>query len=136
MTARILQPAQWPRPSGYANGISVRGRQIFLAGQIAWNEQCELVGDDLVSQSRQALLNIVEILRCDGAGPEHLVRLTWYVLDRNAYVASARALGEVYREVVGRHYPAMSAVQVSALIEPGALVEIEATAVVPDDVSA
>ncbi len=133
MTAKVLQPDGWLRPRGYANGISARGRQIFLAGQIGWDANARLVGSDLVSQARQALTNIVEILACDGARPEHLVRLTWYVLDREAYVASARVLGEVYREVLGRHYPAMSAVQVSALIEPGAVVEIEATAVVPDE---
>ncbi len=132
MSARVLQPAGWPRPRGYANGMSARGRQIFVAGQIGWDADAQLVGTDLVSQARQALTNIVEVLACDGARPEHLVRLTWYVLDREAYVSSARALGEVYREVLGRHYPAMSAVQVSALIEPGAVVEIEATAVVPD----
>ena len=133
MTAKVLQPDGWPRPRGYANGISVRGRQIFLAGQIGWDANAQLVGSDLVSQARQALTNIVEILACDGARPAHLVRLTWYVLDREAYVSNARALGEIYREILGRHYPAMSAVQVSALIEPGAVVEIEATAVVPDE---
>lgn len=132
MTHHTLQPDSWPRPRGYANGISARGRQIFVAGQIGWNANQELVGTDLVSQARQALQNIVAILACDGARPDHLVRLTWYVLDREAYVACSKALGEVYREVIGKHYPAMSAVQVGALIEPGAVVEIEATAVVPD----
>jgi enamine deaminase RidA (YjgF/YER057c/UK114 family) len=132
MTHRTLHPESWPRPRGYANGISAQGRQIFVAGQIGWNAKQELVGPDLVTQARQALQNIVTILACDDARPDHLVRLTWYVLDREAYVACGKALGEVYREVIGRHYPAMSAVQVGALIEPGAVVEIEATAVVPD----
>jgi len=133
MTARVLQPEHWPRPRGYANGMSVRGRQIFIAGQIGWDTNARLVGADFVSQARQALVNIVDILACDDARPEHLVRLTWYVLDRDAYLSSAQALGAVYRDVLGRHYPAMSAVQVCALMEPGAVVEIEATAVVPDD---
>ena len=130
---RTLQPDGWPRPRGYANGMSARGRQVHVAGQIGWNANEQLVSAELVAQARQALQNIVDVLACDGARPEHVVRLTWYVVDRDAYVANAKALGEVYREVMGRHYPTMSAVQVSALIEPGALVEIEATAVVPDD---
>ena len=133
MIHRTLQPEGWPRPRGYANGISARGRQVHVAGQIGWDASGQLVSSELVAQARQALRNIVDVLACDGAQPEHLVRLTWYVVDRDAYVASAKALGEVYREVMGRHFPAMSAVQVCALIELGALVEIEATAVVPDN---
>ncbi len=133
MTARVLQPPDWPRPRGYANGMSARGRLLCLAGQIGWDASERLAGDDFVSQARQALRNIVELLACDGAGPEHLVRLTWYVVDRHDYLANAAALGAVYREILGRHYPAMTAVQVVALIEPGAVVEIEATAVVPDE---
>ncbi len=133
MIHRTLQPEGWPRPRGYANGISARGRQVHVAGQIGWDASGQLVSSELVAQSRQALRNIVDVLACDGARPEHLVRLTWYVVNRDAYVASAKALGEVYREVMGRHFPAMSAVQVCALIELGALVEIEATAVVPDN---
>jgi enamine deaminase RidA (YjgF/YER057c/UK114 family) len=113
--------------------MSARGRLICLAGQIGWDASERLAGDDFVSQARQALRNIVELLACDGAGPEHLVRLTWYVVDRHDYLANAAALGAVYREILGRHYPAMTAVQVVALIEPGAVVEIEATAVVPDE---
>ena len=132
MIHRVLQPDGWPRPRGYANGISARGRQVYVAGQIGWDAGGRLVSTELVAQARQALSNIVEILACDGARPEHLVRLTWYVLDRDAYIASAKALGEVYRDVMGLNFPTMSAVQVSALVEPGALVEIEATAVVPD----
>ena len=133
MIHRTLQPEGWPQPRGYANGISARGRQVHVAGQIGWDANGQLVSSELVAQSRQALRNIVDVLACDGARPEHLVRLTWYVVNRDAYVASAKALGEVYREVMGRHFPAMSAVQVCALIELGALVEIEATAVVPDN---
>lgn len=132
MNIRILQPPDWPRPRGYANGVSARGRQIFVAGQIGWDTHRSLVGKDLVSQARQALLNIVAILAEDGARPAHLVRLTWFVVDRAEYLDAAKALGETYREVIGSHYPAMSAVQVAALMEPGARVEIEATAVVPD----
>ena len=132
MSHRILQPDAWPRPRGYANGVSAQGRQVFVAGQIGWNERGELAGADLVTQARQALRNIVAILATDGARPEHLVRLTWYVVNRQAYLDSSHALGEAYREVIGSWYPAMSAVEVSALMEPGAVVEIEATAVVPE----
>ena len=132
MNIRILQPDGWPRPRGYANGVSARGRQVYVAGQIGWNERGELAGADLVTQATQALRNIVTILATDGARPEHLVRLTWYVVNRQAYLDAASALGETYRDVIGSHYPAMSAVEVSALMEPGALVEIEATAVVPE----
>ena len=129
---RILQPRDWPRPRGYANGVSVRGRQVYVAGQIGWDERGVLAGKDLVSQSRRALENIVAILAEDGARAEHLVRLTWFVVDRDEYLDNAKALGEAYREVIGAHYPAMSALEVSALMEPGARVEIEATAVVPE----
>ncbi len=129
---RTLQPDGWPRPRGYANGISARGRQIHVAGQIGWNAQQQMVSADFVEQAKQAMRNIVEVLACDGATPEHLVRLTWYVTDRNRYLESGAALGVAYREVLGRVYPAMSAVQVCALMEADALVEIEATAIVPD----
>ena len=132
MTIRIVQPRDWPRPRGYANAVSAIGRQVFVAGQIGWNERGVLVGTDLVSQARRALENIITILAADGARPEHLVRLTWFIVDRQEYLDAAKALGEVYRDVIGSHYPAMSAVQVAALMEPGAVVEIEATAVVPD----
>ena len=132
MNHQILQPAGWPRPRGYANGISSRGRQIFVAGQIGWNERGELAGSDLATQARQALQNIVMILAEDGAQPEHLVRLTWFVTNRQAYLDAAKPLGEAYREVIGSHFPAMTAVEVAALMEPGAVVEIEATAVVPE----
>ena len=132
MIHRTLQPDGWPRPRGYANGISARGRQVYVAGQIGWDASGRLVAGDFVSQARQALRNILAVLACDGARAEHLVRLTWYVVDRADYLASAQALGEAYREVMGTHFPAMTAVQVTALMESGALVEIEGTAVVPD----
>jgi enamine deaminase RidA (YjgF/YER057c/UK114 family) len=130
---RTLQPDGWPRPRGYANGISARGRQIHVAGQIGWNAQQQMVSADFVEQAQQAMRNIVEVLACDGATPEHLVRLTWYVTDRTRYLDSGAALGAAYREIFGRVYPAMSAVQVCALMEEDALVEIEATAIVPDE---
>ncbi len=129
---RTLQPNGWPRPRGYANGISARGRQIHVAGQIGWNAQQQLVSDDFVEQATQAMRNIVDVLACDGATPEHLVRLTWYVISREQYLDCGVALGAAYRAVFGHVYPAMSAVQVCALMEAGALVEIEATAIVPE----
>ena len=132
MSHSILQPDGWARPRGYANGVSARGRTIFLAGQIGWDAQQRFVGTDLVTQAKQALQNIVAILAEDGARPEHIVRLTWYVTDRAAYLAAGAALGAAYREVMGRHFPAMTAVEVSSLMEADAVVEIEATAVVPE----
>lgn len=132
MSIRTLQPEGWPRPRGYANGVSARGRTICVAGQIGWDATQRLVPGGLVPQARQALENILAVLAVDGARAEHLVRLTWYVTDREAYLAAGRELGEAYRAVLGKHFPAMSAVQVSALMEAGAVVEIEATAVVPD----
>lgn len=132
MSHRNLQPDGWARPKGYSNGISARGRTIVLAGQIGWDAQQRLVGSDLVTQARQALRNIVDILAEDGARPEHIVRLTWYVTDRAEYLAAGAELGVTYREVLGKHFPAMTAVEVNALMEADAVVEIEATAVVPD----
>lgn len=129
--SEILQPAQWMRPRGYSNGIAATGRYVALAGQIGWNAQQEFAGDDFVSQAAQALRNVVAILAQAGAGPEHLVRLTWYVTDKREYVAAGRELGALYREIVGAHYPAMTLVEVSALLEDRAKVEIEATAVIP-----
>jgi enamine deaminase RidA (YjgF/YER057c/UK114 family) len=128
---RVLQPPGWARPKGYANGVSATGRLVFVAGQIGWDAEQHLVGGGLVAQARQALANIVAVLAEDGARPEHLVRLTWYVTDRAAYMAASRALGEAYRDIIGRHFPAMTAVEVAALMEPDAVIEIEATAVVP-----
>jgi enamine deaminase RidA (YjgF/YER057c/UK114 family) len=132
MSHHILQPDGWARPKGYANGVSARGRAIFLAGQIGWDAQQRMVGHDLVTQAKQALHNIVAILAADGATPEHVVRLTWYVTNRSAYLAAGTELGAAYREVMGRHFPAMTAVEVSSLMEADAVVEIEATAVVPE----
>jgi enamine deaminase RidA (YjgF/YER057c/UK114 family) len=129
---RVLQPAGWTPPKGYANGIAARGTLVFVAGQVGWNAEQRIVGDDFVAQARQALENIVAVLSEAGAGPEHIVRMTWYVVDKHEYLGCARALGSAYREVIGRHFPAMSAVQVAGLVEEGARVEIEATAVVPD----
>lgn len=128
---RTLQPAGWPRPRGYANGISATGRIISVAGQIGWDATGRLVGSDIVAQSRQALANIVAVLAEDGARAEHIVRLTWYVTSRADYLAASEPLGAAYRAVIGKHYPAMTAVEVSSLMESGAVVEIEATAVVP-----
>ena len=128
----ILQPPGWPRPRGYANGIAARGRFVFVSGMIGWNADGQFDSDDFVEQARRALQNIVDVLREADARPEHIVRLTWYVVDKREYLAAGSALGAVYREIIGAHYPAMTAVEVRALIEDRARVEIEATAVVPD----
>ncbi|UVW30408.1 RidA family protein [Massilia sp. H6] len=128
----VLQPAGWARPKGYANGVAARGRQVYVSGMIGWDSAGRFQTDDFVGQSRQALENCLAVLREGGAGPEHIVRMTWYVLDRREYLDAGAALGAAYREVMGRHYPAMSAVQVAALMEERARVEIEVTAVVPD----
>jgi enamine deaminase RidA (YjgF/YER057c/UK114 family) len=129
---KTLQPPGWAPPKGYANGIAARGTLVFVGGQVGWNAQQRFESDDFVAQARQALDNVVAVLREATARPEHIVRMTWYVVDRDEYLASLRALGQAYRDVIGRHYPAMTAVEVSALIESRARVEIEATAVVPD----
>jgi enamine deaminase RidA (YjgF/YER057c/UK114 family) len=129
----ILQPPGWPRPRGYSNGIAARGRQVFVSGMIGWNAQGQFESDDFAFQARRALQNVVEVLVEADARPEHIVRMTWYVVDRREYLAAARALGAAYREVIGEHYPAMTAVEVRALIEERARVEIEVTAVVPED---
>ena len=129
---RTLQPAGWKRPRGYANGVVARGRQVFVAGQVGWNAEERFEAEDFVGQARQALRNVLAVLAEAGAGPEHLCRLTWYVADRHEYNASLAALGVAYREVVGRHFPAMTAVEVAGFVEEGARVEVEATAVVPD----
>ena len=129
---KTLQPPEWAPPKGYSNGVAARGTLVFVGGQVGWNGQQQFASDDFVEQARQALDNIVAVLREAGARPEHIVRMTWYVTDREEYVASLRALGGAYREVIGRHYPAMTAVEVAALMETRAKVEIEATAVVPD----
>ena len=129
----ILQPEGWAKPSGYANGIAARGRLVFVAGQIGWNPQtCEIETDDFAQQTEIALRNVIAVLREAGAGPEHVTRMTWYITDKTAYLAARRDVGRAWREVMGRHYPAMAAVVVSALIEDRARIEIEATAVVPE----
>ncbi|NNG05425.1 MAG: RidA family protein [Inquilinus sp.] len=128
---RSLQPPGWPPPKGYANGISAEGRSVFVGGQIGWDAQGRFAEGGFVGQTRQVLCNIVAVLAEAGGGPEHLVRMTWYVVDMAEYHAEAAALGRVYREVIGSHYPAMALVQVAALAEAAARVEIEATAVVP-----
>jgi enamine deaminase RidA (YjgF/YER057c/UK114 family) len=130
MSREILQPPGWARPHGYSNGVAAEGRQIFISGQIGWNAEQQFASDDLAAQVRQALANIVEVLACAGAAPAHLVRLTWYVTSREEYYASIEGIGTAYREVVGRHFPAMSVVVVAGLLEPRAKVEIEATAVI------
>jgi enamine deaminase RidA (YjgF/YER057c/UK114 family) len=129
MSHEILQPPNRARPRGYASGIAAEGRQIFISGQIGWNAEQHFASDELAAQVRQALANIVEVLACAGAAPEHLVRLTWYVTSREEYYASIEGIGNAYREVIGRHFPAMSVVVVAGLLEPRAKVEIEATAV-------
>ena len=128
----ILQPEGWAKPVGYANGVAARGRQIFVGGQIGWNGQQEFETDDFVGQVRQTLENVVAILVAANAGPEHITSMTWYFTDKAEYLANLKGLGQAYREVIGRHFPAMAAVQVVALIEDRAKVEIQAIAVVPD----
>ena len=128
----VLQPADWPRPKGYANGVSAQGRQVFVAGMVGWNAAAQFESDDLVDQVRQALANVKAVLDEAGAKPEHMVRMTWYVTDRADYLARGRDIGAAYRDVMGAHYDvAMSAVEVSGLMEARAKVEIEVTAVVP-----
>lgn len=127
----FLQPPGWMVPKGYANGVSVSGRQIYLAGQIGWNESQQLVSSRFAVQARQALQNIVVLLAQAGGRPEHLVRLTWWVTTLDEYRAELKDIGAAYRDVIGRHYPPMSVVGVAGLVEQGAKVEIEATAVIP-----
>ena len=127
-----LHPATWKRASGYANGIMARGRMIFTGGLVGWDADQVFQTDDFAGQVRQVLENIVAVLTEGGAGPEHLVRLTWYVTDKHEYLGALREVGAAYRDVIGRHYPAMALVQVVALVEDRAKVEIEATAVVPE----
>jgi enamine deaminase RidA (YjgF/YER057c/UK114 family) len=129
--SRLLLPEGWVRPKGYANGVEATGRQVFVAGQIGWNAQGVFETDDLVEQVRVSLENVLAVLREANAGPEHIVRMTWYLVDKRAYVARLPEIGQVYRAVIGRNFPAMTAVQVVALIEDRAQVEIECTAVVP-----
>lgn len=128
----ILHPRNWKPAKGYANGVAARGRMVFTGGLIGWNEREEFVSDDFAPQAEQVLRNIVAVLAEAGARPEHLVRLTWYVTDKRDYLAALPELGRAYRAVIGRHYPAMALVQVAALVEDRAKVEIEATAVIPE----
>ena len=128
----ILQPEGWAKPAGYANGIAARGTLVFVGGQIGWNSQCKFETDDLVGQVRQTLSNVLAVLSEAGAGPQHITSMTWYFTDKAEYLANLKPIGAIYRELMGRHYPAMAAVQVVALIEDRAMVEIQATAVIPD----
>lgn len=130
---QILQPPGWARPSGYSNGVAVAsGRMVFVSGMIGWDGQGRFHADDFAGQTRQALQNIVAVLAQAGARPGHIVRMSWYVVDRKEYAGAQKAVGEIYREIIGRHYPAMTVVEVSGLVEERARVEIEVTAVVPD----
>ncbi|MFZ1815869.1 MAG: RidA family protein [Rhizobiaceae bacterium] len=127
----FLNPRNWKPAVGYANGVMASGRMIFCGGLIGWNGQQEFETDDFAGQAAQALRNVIEVLKEAGAGPEHLVRMTWYVTDKKEYLASLKELGAAYRDIIGRHFPAMAMVQVTALVEDRAKVEIEATAVIP-----
>jgi len=127
-----LQPPGWAEPKGYANGIMARGALIFVGGQVGWNAAQQFESDDFIAQTRQALINIAAVLQAGGAGPEHMVRMTWYVTDRLEYTARLKELGAAYREVMGRNFPAMTCVEVSGLVEDRARIEIEVTAVLPD----
>jgi enamine deaminase RidA (YjgF/YER057c/UK114 family) len=127
----ILQPDGWARPKGYANGVAASGRQVFVAGQIGWNGRCVFEVHDFVGQFRQALENVVAVLADGGAAPEHVTTMTWFVTDKAAYLRNATAVGQIWREIMGRNYPAMAVVQVVALMEDAAQIEIQAQAVVP-----
>ena len=129
---KLLQPPGWKAPRGYANGVIARGALIFVGGQIGWNAQQQFESDDFIAQTRQALLNIRAVLEAGGAGPQHMARMTWYVVDRLEYISRLQELGVVYREVMGKNFPAMTCVQVAGLVEDRARIEIEVTAVLPD----
>lgn len=128
---RIVQPEGWPRPRGYANGVIAEGRTLFISGQVAWDEKEQFHSDDIVEQVRQALKNTLTMLAAGGAKPEHVARMTWYLTDKREYLARVKDIGAVWREHMGKHYPAMSVVEVTALMEDRAKVEIETTAVIP-----
>jgi len=132
MTKEALLPAGWPRPKGYANGVAASGRQIYIAGQIGWSPEGVFASDAFADQARTALANIADVLRAGGARPEHIVRMTWYVTSKREYLAAGRAVGAALREIIGNYDIAMTAVEVTALMEDRAKVEIEVTAVVPD----
>jgi len=129
---KILQPPEWVRPKGYANGVAASGGLVFLSGIVGWNQHGEFEARDFVGQVRQGLKNIVEILAQASARPEHIARMTWYVLDKHEYLSATKEIGAVYREIIGKHYPAMTVVQVAGLIEADARLEIEVTAIVPE----
>ena len=128
----VLLPQGWTTPKGYANGIAARGLQIYIGGQIGWNAVQQFESDDFIEQTRLALRNVLAVMQAAHASPEHMVRMTWYITDRNMYQSRLKELGAVYREVMGKHYPAMSCIVVNGLVEEHALVEIEVTAVIPD----
>jgi len=128
---QFLHPRAWKKPKGFANGIAAEGRTVFLAGQVGWNAEQKFESADFVAQARQALANVVALVAEAGGKPEHIVRLTWFVLDKDEYLSRLNDLGEAYRGVMGRHFPAMTLVQVGALVEDAARLEIEATAMVP-----
>ena len=129
---QMLQPPDWATPKGYANGIAAKGTLVFVGGQIGWNAQQQFETDDFIEQAHQTLRNVADVLRAAGAGPEHMVRMTWYVIDRDEYNNRLRELGTVYREVMGKHFPAMTCIEVAGLMEDRAKIEIEVTAVLPD----
>ena len=129
---QFLQPPGWATPKGYANGLAAKGTLVFVGGQIGWSGEQRFESDDFIAQTKQALQNVHAVLACAGAGPEHMVRMTWYITDRDEYNARLRELGSVYREVMGKCFPAMTCVEVSRLVEARAKVEIEVTAVLPD----
>ena len=132
LTMRKLQPPDWAEPKGYANGVMARGTLIFVGGQIGWNAAQQFESDDFIAQTRQALMNIAAVLKAGGAGPEHMVRMTWYVTDKVEYSERLKELGTTYREIMGKNFPAMTCVEVSGLVEDRARIEIEVTAVLPD----
>ena len=128
----ILQPEGWAKPIGYSNGVAARGRQVYVGGQIGWNDQYQFETDDFVEQVRQTLKNVVAVLAAGGAGPEHVTTMTWYFTDKAEYLANLKGIGQAYREIMGKNFPAMAAMQVTALIEDRAKIEIQAIAVVPE----
>lgn len=129
---KILQPPSWARPRGFSNGVAAKGQMIFVSGMVGWDAEGKFVSNEFVGQARQALKNIIEVLAEAKAKPEHITRMNWYVVDKKEYIAASKELGVVYREIIGAHYPAMTAVEVAGLIEDQAKVEIEVTAVIPD----
>jgi enamine deaminase RidA (YjgF/YER057c/UK114 family) len=129
---KVILPDGWPRPKGYANGVVARGQMLFIAGMIGWDAQGRFDSDDFAAQARQALANLVEVLRAAGGKPEHIVRMTWYVTDKREYLAASQDVGRAFREIIGAYNAAMTAVEVTALMEDRAKVEIEATAVLPE----